>query len=68
MKVNAKVQGYGFKKFCPITLACITSFYFASLMLFKTFLLQTHVSKYMHVPCCGTGGILRSVEIHVQIK
>jgi len=43
--------------------------FFASLKLFKTFFfINTRVYKYMHVPCCGTGGILRSVEIHVQMK
>jgi len=32
------------------------------------FLTDTHVYKYMHMPCCGTGGILKSVDIHVQMK
>jgi len=32
------------------------------------FVTDTHVYKYMHMPRCGTGGILKSVEIHVQTK
>ena len=34
----------------------------------KIFVTGTHVYKYMHMPCCGTGGILKSVEIHAQTK
>ena len=32
------------------------------------FVTDTHVYKYMHVSCCGTGGFLKNVEIHVQTK
>jgi len=32
------------------------------------FLTDTQAYKYMCKPCCGTGGILESVEIYVQTK
>ena len=32
------------------------------------YVIDTHVCKYMHMPCCVTFGILKSVDIHVQMK